>query len=41
MIVLTLLIAGLAAGCLAHGLLTLRYALSQEWQLRQRLERYL
>lgn len=41
MIVLTLLIAGFAVMCLVHGLLTLRYAFSEEWKLRQRLNRYL
>ena len=41
MTVFTLLIAAIAVVCLVHGLLTLRYALSEEWKLRQRLKRYL
>jgi hypothetical protein len=38
MTVLTLLIAVV---CLVHGLLTLHYAHSEEWKLRQSLNRYL
>lgn len=41
MMILTFLIAGLAGAILVHGLLTLRYAMSEEWKLRQRLNRYL
>ncbi len=41
MMILTFLIAGLAGTILIHGLLTLRYAMSEEWKLRQRLNRYL
>jgi hypothetical protein len=41
MTVLTPLIAVIAVVCLVHGLLTLRYALSVEWMLYQRLNGYL
>ena len=41
MMILTFLIAGLAGMILVHGLLMLRYAMSEEWKLRQRLNRYL
>lgn len=41
MMILTFLIAGMAGTILVHGLLTLRYAMSEEWKLRQRLNRYL
>lgn len=41
MMILTFLIAGLAGAILVHSLLTLRYAMSEEWKLRQRLNRYL
>lgn len=41
MTVLTLLIAAIAVVCLVHGLFMLRYGLSEEWKLRQRLKRYL
>ncbi|HML39842.1 MAG TPA: hypothetical protein PKD23_04095 [Bellilinea sp.] len=41
MLVLTLLVICLAGIILIHSLLMLRYAMSEEWKLRQRLNRYL
>lgn len=41
MLFLTLLVIGLAGIILIHSLLMLRYAMSEEWKLRQRLNRYL
>ena len=40
MIVLTMILVGMGAAWLIHGLLTLRYALSDEWKLANRLKRY-
>ena len=40
MIVLTVVLVGIYAVWLIHALLTLRYAMSDEWKLVNRLKRY-
>ena len=41
MLVFTLVLSVICVACLTHALLTLRYALSNEWKMIQRLKRYL